>query len=91
VPSCRETPPGRLPAALRAALDQIVLAAAVITDTVIDLVGAIGEHVPAELLPDRRVPRPTKSRRAVSIYIAGGPNIDRTTQEMGTVGIACRR
>ena len=66
--------------ALQAARDQIVLAAGIIADTVIDLVGTIGRHILAELLPDRRVR--TKARivkRAISKYNARGPNIDRTT------------
>ncbi|MEN3615747.1 transposase [Plantactinospora sp. ZYX-F-223] len=41
--------------ALNAARDQVVQAAGVIADTVIDLVGVIGEHVLANLLPDRRI------------------------------------
>lgn len=64
--------------ALAAARDQIVLAAGVITDT--DLVGAIGRHVLAHLLPTRQVR--TKDRivkRAISKYNARGPAIDRTT------------
>jgi Insertion element 4 transposase N-terminal/Transposase DDE domain len=66
--------------ALHAARDQLILAAGVITDTIIDLVGTIGRHVLAELLPDRRVR--TKNRivkRAISKYNARGPAIDRTT------------
>ncbi|MFF8439726.1 IS4 family transposase [Streptomyces californicus] len=66
--------------ALAAARDQIVLAAGIITDTHIDLVGTIGRHVLAHLLPTRRVR--TKDRivkRAISKYNARGPAIDRTT------------
>ncbi|MEU8917064.1 IS4 family transposase [Streptomyces nigrescens] len=66
--------------ALAAARDQLVLAAGVITGTDIDLVGAIGRHVLAHLLPARRVR--TKDRivkRAISKYNARGPAIDRTT------------
>ncbi|MFF8996369.1 IS4 family transposase, partial [Streptomyces sp. NPDC014983] len=66
--------------ALSAARDQLVLAAGIITDTVIDLVGVIGRHVLAQLLPQRRVR--TKDRivkRAISKYNARGPAIDRTT------------
>lgn len=66
--------------ALAAARDQLVLAAGVIAETVIDLVGKIGDHILAALLPDRRVR--TKARivkRAISKYNARGPNIDRTT------------
>lgn len=66
--------------ALSAARDQLILAAGIITDTVIDLVGVIGRHVLAQLLPQRRVR--TKDRivkRAISKYNARGPAIDRTT------------
>lgn len=66
--------------ALAAARDQLVLAAGVIADTAIDLVGTIGRHVLADLLPARRMR--TKARivkRAISKYNARGPNIDRTT------------
>lgn len=66
--------------ALAAARDQLVLAAGVIAETAIDLVGTIGHHILAALLPDRRVR--TKARivkRAISKYNARGPNIDRTT------------
>jgi hypothetical protein len=38
-----------------AARDQINHAAGVITDTTVDLVGNIGRHVLANLMPDRRV------------------------------------
>ncbi|MEU1394466.1 MULTISPECIES: IS4 family transposase [unclassified Nonomuraea] len=66
--------------ALAAARDQLVLAAGVITGTNIDLIGTIGRHVLAHLLPARRVR--TKDRivkRAISKYNARGPVIDRTT------------
>ncbi|MGW2253770.1 IS4 family transposase [Kitasatospora sp. NPDC001660] len=66
--------------ALSAARDQLVLAAGIIADTVIDLVGVIGRHVLAQLLPRRRVR--TKDRivkRAISKYNARGPAIDRAT------------
>jgi hypothetical protein len=66
--------------ALAAARDQLILAAGVITGTDIDLVGSIGRHVLAHLLPARRVR--TKDRivkRAISKYNARGPAIDRTT------------
>jgi predicted nucleotidyltransferase len=66
--------------ALAAARDQLILAAGVITGTDIDLIGTIGRHVLAHLLPARRVR--TKDRivkRAISKYNARGPAIDRTT------------
>ena len=40
--------------ALNTARDQVIHAAGVIADTIIDLVGAIGTHVLAALLPERR-------------------------------------
>ncbi|MCX5582937.1 IS4 family transposase [Streptomyces erythrochromogenes] len=66
--------------ALAAARDQLVLAAGIIAGTDTDLVGTIGRHVLAQLLPKRRVR--TKDRivkRAISKYNARGPAIDRTT------------
>jgi hypothetical protein len=66
--------------ALSAARDQLILAAGVIADTAIDLVGVIGSQVLAQLLPKRRVR--TKDRivkRAISKYNARGPIIDRAT------------
>jgi hypothetical protein len=68
--------------ALNAARDQIVQAAGVIADTVIDLVGQIGRLVLANLLPNRRLrlgPRAVK--RAMSRYPAKGLNINRTTYQ----------
>ena len=68
--------------ALNAARDQVTQAAGVIADTVIDLVGQIGRHVLANLLPPRRIrlgPRAVK--RATSKYPAKGLNINRTTYQ----------
>jgi hypothetical protein len=73
--------------ALNAARDQLIQATGVITDTVIDLVGHIGRHVLANLLPPRRLrlgPRAVK--RALSKYPAKGPSINRTTYQ-ATVNI----
>jgi hypothetical protein len=65
--------------ALAAARDQVILAASVIADTVIDLVGTIGAHVLANLMPDRRLRiNPRKIKRAISKYNAKG-TIDRTS------------
>ena len=64
--------------ALHAARDQLVQAAGVITDTVVDLVGTIGQAVRAGLLPPRRTrvcPRVVK--RAISKHRAKG-QVDRT-------------
>ncbi len=67
-------------AALAAARDQLVLAAGVTADTIIDLVGAIGRSAPAQLLPERRVRTEDRIvKRAISKYNARGPAIDRTT------------
>jgi hypothetical protein len=66
--------------AWQTARDQVIQAANVIAGTVIDLVGTIGRHVLAALLPARRLrvcPRIVK--RAISKYQARGPNIDRTS------------
>jgi hypothetical protein len=73
--------------AWQAARDQLVQAAGVLADTVIDLVGTIGRHVLADLMPTRRLrvcPRVVK--RAISKYQARGPNIDRTSYK-ATVSI----
>jgi hypothetical protein len=65
--------------ALQAARDQLMQAARVIADTVIDLVGGIGRLVLANLLPDRRVrTSPRVVKRAISKYNAKG-TVDRTT------------
>ncbi|MGH3452114.1 MAG: IS4 family transposase [Haloechinothrix sp.] len=73
--------------AWQAARDQVIQAANVIAGTVIDLVGTIGRHVLADLMPARRLrvcPRIVK--RAISKYQARGPNIDRTSYQ-ATLGI----
>ena len=69
------------------ARDQLIQATNVIAGTVIDLVGTIGRHVLANLMPARRLrvcPRIVK--RAISKYQARGPNIDRTSYK-ATVSI----
>jgi transposase IS4-like protein/DDE family transposase len=71
--------------ALNTARDQIVQAAGIIADTVIDLVGVIGTHVLAQLLPDRRLRTKTRMiKRSNSKYQARGPNIDRHTYQATT-------
>ena len=68
--------------ALHAARDQVIKAAAVLADTVIDLVGAIGHAVLNNLMPDRRTrTNPRTVKRAISKYNARGPNIDRRTYQ----------
>jgi hypothetical protein len=63
--------------ALHTARQQVTLAAAIITETTIDLVGTIGRHVLANLLPDRRLRvNPRKVKRAISKYNPKG-TIDR--------------
>jgi hypothetical protein len=65
--------------ALHAARDQVVQAAGIIADTVIDLVGVIGRLVLANLLPDRRVrTSPRIVKRAISKHQARGI-VDRTS------------
>jgi len=69
------------------ARDQVIQAANVIAGTVIDLVGTIGRHILANLMPARRLrvcPRIVK--RAISKYQARGPNIDRNSYK-ATVSI----
>lgn len=62
---------GSFTVALHAARDQLVTAAAVIADTVIDLLGTIGRHVLDQLLPARRVrTNPRVVKRAISKYVA---------------------
>ena len=66
--------------ALNTARDQLIQAAGVIADTVIDLVGNIGRAVLDNLLPDRRLRvSPRIVKRAISKYNARGPTIDRTS------------
>jgi Insertion element 4 transposase N-terminal/Transposase DDE domain len=67
--------------ALHAARDQIVHAAGVIADTVIDLIGAIGRAVLNDLLPTRRTRvSPRVVKRAISKHRAKG-QIDRTNYQ----------
>ena len=62
---------GSFTIALHTARDQLVAAAGVINDTVIDLVGVIGRHVLEMLLPARRVrSNPRVVKRAISKYVA---------------------
>jgi hypothetical protein len=66
--------------ALQAARDQLIQAAGVIADTLIDLVGIIGRGVLNNLMPDRRIrTKPRIVKRAISKYNARGPDINRTT------------
>ncbi|GLY99838.1 transposase [Actinoplanes sp. NBRC 103695] len=68
--------------ALNTARDQVVHAAGVIADTVIDLVGVIGAHILNDLLPDRRIRTKTRMiKRSNSKYQARGPNIDRRSYQ----------
>ncbi|MGW3513348.1 transposase [Streptomyces sp. NPDC000994] len=71
--------------AWQAARDQVILAAGVIADTVIDLAGTIGRYVLAALLPSRRLRvSPRIVKRAISKYQARGPRIDRTSYKATT-------
>ena len=71
--------------ALNTARDQLIHAAGIIADTVIDLVGTIGTHVLAHLLPDRRLRTKTRMiKRSNSKYQARGPNTDRRSYPAAT-------
>jgi len=71
--------------ALNTARDQIVHAAGIIADTVIDLIGAIGTNVLDNLLPERRIRIKTRMiKRSNSKYQARGPNIDRRSYQATT-------
>lgn len=75
---CIDPDRGSFTIALSAARDLLIQAAAVIADTVIDLIGAIGRRVLDNLMPERRLrvcPRIVK--RAISKHQARGKNIDR--------------
>jgi hypothetical protein len=62
---------GSFTVALHAARDQLVKAAGVIAETTVDLVGVIGGHVLASLMPDRRLrTNPRVVKRAISKYVA---------------------
>ncbi len=68
--------------ALHAARDQVIQAAGIIADTVIDLIGTIGRLVLNDLLPERRLRVNARTvKRAISKYNARGPNIDRRTYQ----------
>lgn len=68
--------------ALNAARDQVIHAAGVIADTVIDLIGKIGRLVLDNLLPERRLRVNARIvKRAISKYNARGPHIDRRTYQ----------
>lgn len=66
--------------AWQTARDQLIQAAGIIASTVIDLIGTIGRHVLAGLLPPRRLRvSPRIVKRAISKYQARGPDIDRAS------------
>ncbi|WP_246002757.1 IS4 family transposase [Allorhizocola rhizosphaerae] len=66
--------------ALNAARDQLINAASVIAEVVVDLIGVIGRQVLAQLMPDRRIRvNPRIVKRAISKYQARGPNVNRTS------------
>jgi hypothetical protein len=66
--------------ALHTARDQLIHAACIIADTVIDPIETIGRHVLASLLPAPRLRvSPRIVKRAISTYQARGPSIDRTS------------
>ena len=62
---------GSFTIARNTARDQLVNAAGVIADTVIDLVATIGRHVLDNLMPDRRLrTTPRVVKRAISKFVA---------------------
>lgn len=62
--------------ALHTARDQLIQAAGVIADTVIDLAGTIGRHILANLMPNRRLRvNPRVVKRAISKFAAKGTRI----------------
>ena len=62
---------GSFTIALNTARDQLINAAGVIADTVIDLVATIGRHVLDNLMPDRRLrTTPRVVKRAISKFVA---------------------
>jgi hypothetical protein len=66
--------------ALQTARDQVTQAANVITDTVIDLVGAIGQAVLDKPMPDRRLRvSPRTVKRPLSRYAYKSLRVDRRT------------
>jgi len=76
--------------ALNTARDQVIHAAAVVADSVIDLIGTIGRAVLNDLLPDRRTRiSPRVVKRAISKHRAKG-TIDRTNHPAATTTITTR-
>jgi hypothetical protein len=68
--------------ALNCARDQLIQAANIIADTVVDLTGAIGRQILAQLIPNRRTRHnPRIVKRAISKYQARGPNPNRTSHK----------
>lgn len=80
---------GSFTVALHAARDQLVLAAGIIADTAIDLVGVIGRHVLDHLLPARRLrTSPRVVKRAISKYVAStAKGRHRTASRNATISI----
>jgi hypothetical protein len=71
--------------AWQAARDQVIRAAGIITETVVDLAGTIGRHVLTHLLSERRLRvSPRIVKRAISKYQARGPRINRTSYKATT-------
>ncbi|MFB7225055.1 IS4 family transposase [Streptomyces sp. NPDC056227] len=71
---------GSFSIALRCARDQIVQAAGIIADTVIDLVGTIGRAVLDQLMPTRRLRvSPRTVKRPLSRYAYKSLRVDRRT------------
>jgi len=83
---------GSFTVARNAARDQLIAAAGVIADTVIDLVGTIGRHVLDQLLPTRRTrTNPRVVKRAISKYVASSAkNRRRGPSHPATINIEIR-
>jgi Insertion element 4 transposase N-terminal/Transposase DDE domain len=83
---------GSFTVARNAARDQLIAAAGVIADTVIDLVGTIGRHVLDQLLPTRRTrTNPRVVKRAISKYVASSAkNRRRGPSRPATINIEIR-
>lgn len=73
---------GSFTIAWETARDQVIAAGHLIAETTISLVGTIGRHVRANLLPPRRIRvNPRVVKRAISKYQARGPDFDRACRK----------
>ncbi|MFJ9845910.1 IS4 family transposase [Kitasatospora sp. NPDC101155] len=71
---------GSFTIALEAARDQVIQATGIVADETIDLIGTIGRHVLAHLMPDRRLRvSPRAVKRPLSRYAYKSLRVDRRT------------